>query len=339
MKVWDARPSYNSPARAQGVGHSVDDRGGVETQKDLLSVLSTLGTMAVVRLAFKLEDGANYLDLAKAMSITERRLIRQKQVFTIMGGHIADGALDATNGADTPIKISTAPNNFYTRNAVTRGFRAWKAMRAKALEASGDSAQHIVTKYADFKVRLDVGALSTYRTPIDAGSVAIPSGDWAYSSIDTENPGAPAQNLMIVGPHAAPTMYSLAQGWLGTRKALNRDPNMSDLDGDGLEDVETDLIATMFQDSTEDAIRLGKIESENDDQPFDKAQLMTNHTAYSATEPKNLQLQYFCNLKNDDLNLSIPGFQALCGLVRVDVGNDYSNPILILDVETKGWSF
>lgn len=41
MKVWDARPSYNSPARAQGVCHSVDDRGGVETQKDLLSVFYT----------------------------------------------------------------------------------------------------------------------------------------------------------------------------------------------------------------------------------------------------------------------------------------------------------
>jgi hypothetical protein len=339
MMVWDARPSYNSPARAQGVGHSVDDRGGVESQKDLLSVFSTLGTMAIVRLAFKLEDGVNYLDLARAMSITERRLIRQKQVFTVMGGHIADGNLNEVDGGDTSIKISTAPNNFYTRNAVTRGFRAWKAMRAKALEASGDGAQHIVTKYADFKVRLDVGALSYYRSPIDAGSQVIPPGEWAYSSIDTENPATPSQSLMIVGPHVPPTVYSLAQGWLGTRKALNRDPNMPDLDGDGLEDVETDLITTMFQDSTEDSIRLGKIETENDDQPFDKALLMTASNAYNSSEPRNLQLQYFCNLTNDDLNLSIPGFQALCGLVRVDVGNDYSNPILILDVETKGWSF
>lgn len=294
--------------------------------------------MAIVRLAFKLEDGANFLDLARAMSMTERRLIRQKQVFTIMGGHIADGSLDATSGADTPIKISTAPNNFYTRNAVTRGFRAWKAMRAKALEASGDSASHVVSKYADFKVRLDA-SLTDYRDPVDAGSQSIPAGDWTYSTIDTENPGTPSQYLIIVGPHVPPTKYSLAQGWLQTRKALNRDPNMPDLDGDGLEDIETDLISTMFQDSTEDAIRLGRIENENDDQPFDKVGLMTNISAWSSAEPKNLQLQYFCNLKNDDLNLSIPGFQALCGLVRVDVGNDYSNPILILDVETKGWSF
>jgi hypothetical protein len=41
------------------------------------------------------------------------------------------------------------------------------------------------------------------------------------------------------------------------------------------------------------------------------------------------------------LNASIPGFQALCGLVRVDVtnGDESADPILIIDVETKGWNF
>lgn len=87
--------------------------------------------MAIVRLMYKLNAGQNYIDLAQGMSITERRLIHQKQVFTVMGGMIVDDAID------TKVKISTAPNNFYTRNAVTRGFRAWKASRAKALEASG----------------------------------------------------------------------------------------------------------------------------------------------------------------------------------------------------------
>ena len=105
--------------------------------------------MAVVRLAYKLTSGqANIIDLARGLSVTERRLIHQKQVFTVMGGMIVD---DASN---TKLKISTAPNNFYTRNAVTRGFRAWKAMRAKALE--GDSTLK-TPKYSDFKVLLSSG--------------------------------------------------------------------------------------------------------------------------------------------------------------------------------------
>lgn len=293
--------------------------------------------MAIVRLAFKLQDGVNILDLAQAMSITERRMIHQKQVFTVMGGHLADGSLDSTTGTDTPIKISTAPNNFYTRNAVTRGFRAWKKSRAKALELSADNASEVVAKYSDFKVRLDATSTASYRLPVDAGTNTVTSGEWTYASLTPENPAVPAQNLMIVGPHFG-TNYSLAEGWLQTRATPLRDPVMPDLNGDGTQDIEVDLIATLFQDSTEDSTRLDQM-AYNDDTPYEVTSLMTTQTPHSTAEPNNLQLQYFCNLNNDDLNVSIPGFQALCGLVRVDVGNDYSNPILILDVDTKGWNF
>lgn len=293
--------------------------------------------MAIVRLAFKLEDGVNILDLARAMSITERRLIHQKQVFTVLGGHLADGNLDTTAGTDTPIKISTAPNNFYTRNAVTRGFRAWKKSRAKTLEAAGDGASQAVAKYSDFKVRLDFTSTSAYRLPCDASTQPISSGDWNYAEITPED-GSISRSLMIVGPQT-PTIYSLAEGWLQTRKNPLRDPQHLDLNADGVDDIKVDFLNTMFQDSIEDTARMEDIAEQNNDQPFDIDQLMTTQLAHSTNEPNNLQLQYFCNLNNDDLNVSIPGFQALCGLVRVDVGNDYSSPILILDVDTKGWNF
>lgn len=339
-----ARPYPASPARAQvRIDFSVDDRGGVESQKYLSSVVFTLGAMAIVRLAFKLTDGCNVIDLARAMSITERRMIHQKQVFTVMGGHLADGSLDSESGGDTPIKISTAPNNFYTRNAVSRGFRAWKKNRAKALEASGENAKEIVAKYSDFKVILDGSDYNTFRTPVDAATQTISSGEWLYSTIKSENPDVVETALMIVGPHTG-TRYSLAQGWLQTRANVLPEPQMPDLNSDGTLDYQVDLLATMFQDTIEDTDRLDAIANKNDRAPFNVAGLMTNGTngsgtPYSSSEPRNLQLQYFCNLKNDDLNVSIPGFQALCGLVRVDVGSDYSNPVLILDVETKGWNF
>jgi hypothetical protein len=299
--------------------------------------------MAIVRLAFKLEAGANILDLAHGLSLTERRMVRQKQVFTILGGHLADGgnppiADPATT--DTPIKISTAPNNFYTRNAVTRGFNAWKKSRAKALEASGDNASDLTAKYSDFKVRLDQTTSTLYRTPCDASSHPINSNEWQYATITSENPTVNDQSLMIVGQHhPGSNRYSLAEGWLGTRPRIIRDPSMPDLDADGVEDIEQDVISTMFQDSTEDTERLLKLTTQNDNAPFEVERLYTNHLAYSSNEPNNLQLQYFCDMSRNDLNVSIPGFQALCGLVRVDVGSYYSNPILILDVDTKGWAF
>lgn len=293
--------------------------------------------MAIVRLAYKLSDGVNIIDLARGMSLTERRLIHQKQVFTVLGGHLADGNLDSTNGGDTPIKISTAPNNFYTRNAVTRGFRAWKKSRAKALEAAGDSAGQIVAKYADFKVHLDFTSSTKHRLPVDGATTEITGGEWIYSQIEPED-GSGSQSLMIVGPHGT-GRYGLAKGWLQTRAKPVQDPQHSDLNSDGVDDLKVDFLNTMFQDTSEDSARLDKIAEYNNDQPYGVETLMTNLSVHSNDEPNNLQLQYFCNLNNDDLNVSIPGFQALCGMVRVDVGNDYSSPILILDVETKGWNF
>lgn len=285
--------------------------------------------MAIVRLTYKLNTGLNYIDLAQGMSITERRLIHQKQLFTVMGGMIVD---DATN---TKVKISTAPNNFYTRNAVTRGFRAWKASRAKALEASGDSASQIPAKYSDFKIYLDDGGASAYLNPFSAGSVEMTGGEWTRSTLIPEQ--GPGKTFKLVG-NGHGSQYCLAKGWLETRKSPLRDPQMPDLNSDGTEDVEVDFLATMFQDSAEDTQRLNQIEGINDDQPYPLTSLSTTQSAYSSSEPNNLQLQYIHHSSANELSHSVPGFQALCGLLRVDVTNG-TNPILCIDVETKGWNF
>jgi hypothetical protein len=288
--------------------------------------------MAVVRLAYKLSEGANYIDLAHGLSLTERRLIHQKQVFTIMGGMIVDDT------SSTLIKISTAPNNYYTRNAVTRGFRAWKRSRAKALEGSGDDA--VVAKYADFKVGLDNGSTSSYLRPFTAGSDQLNTNDWAYSTLQPEQ--GPAKSFMIVGGAHTGSKYSLAQGWLETRSVPQREPVTADLNSDGTADVEVDFIATMFQDTTEDTERLQDIRSQGDNQPYPMGSLMTTQEAYSATQPNNLQLQFIAHSGGkNEVNSMVPGFQALCGLIRIDVTNDseVADPFLIIDVETKGWNF
>ena len=293
--------------------------------------------MAIVRLAYRLNSGRNIIDLALGMSLTERRLIHQKQVFTVMGGMISDGGY--TVGSDMPIKISTAPNNFYTRNAVTRGFRAWKAMRKKALEA--DSSIITPAKYSDFKVHLDATGTALYRRPIDAGGNVIDYGEWEYADMTADSPDVATQELMIVGPHdGGNARYSLSKGWLETRPAPQvQQPNMPDIDGDGNEDINTDFLVNLFQDTNETTLRVDDIVDQNDFTPFQRLELMTTDAVYSENEPNNLQLQFFVDPKNDDLHCAVPGFQALCGLIRVDVGEDYSNPILVLDVDTKGWNF
>jgi hypothetical protein len=288
--------------------------------------------MAIVRLAYKLSEGANYLDLAQSLSLTERRLVHQKQVFTVMGGMIVD---DSTQ---TLVKISTAPNNFYTRNAVTRGFRAWKKSRAKALEASGDSADDITAKYADFKVYLDQGGGTPLR-PFNAGSQELTGGEWVFSKIVPEQ--GPAKGFMIVGRDHTASLYSLAKGWLETRPTPPSDPDMPDINSDGTEDFKVDFLNTMFQDTVEDSERMDRIRQIGDDAPYPYGTLMTTQSAYDSSSPRNLQLQFISHASQNEVNSSIPGFQALCGLVRIDVTNDtqVADPFLIIDVETKGWNF
>lgn len=285
--------------------------------------------MAVVRLAYKLNAGVNVIDLAHGMSITERRHIHQKSVFTVMGGMIVD---DATN---TKIKISTAPNNFYTRNAVTRGFRAWKAQRAKAL---GSETGVKAAKYASYRVKLDASVASTYLKPHSAGSVEATAGEWDYSDLTADQGGA-HKNLMIVGNADTSSLYCLSLGWLATRAAPQvQEPNMPDLNGDGNEDINTDFISTLFQDTNESTLRIDDVIDEGDGTPFARLELMTTQSAYSTSEPNNLQLQYIHHASANEVSNSVPGFQAICGLIRVDVTNG-SNPILLIDVDTKGWNF
>ena len=290
--------------------------------------------MAVVRLAYKLVSGqANVIDLARGLSLTERRLIHQKQVFTVMGGLLVDNkSPDSITG--TLIKMSTAPNNFYTRNAVTRGFRAWKAMRKKMLEADSSIT---TPKYSDFKVLLDNSNTNTYLNPHDAASTEMGDAEWEYSVISPEQ--GVDKSFMIVGRDHTASRYSLARGWLETRPVPNNvQPERADLNADGVEDVNVDFLATMFQDTTEGTDGLNLIVDENDKHPYKLDELMTTQSAFDAAEPRNLQLQYVHHSNVNELSHPVPGFQALCGLIRVDVTGG-SDPILILDVETKGWNF
>lgn len=269
------------------------------------------------------------IDLAHGMSITERRHIHQKQVFTVLGAMVVDDAIN------TKLKISTAPNNFYTRNAVTRGFRAWKAQRAKAL---GSETSVKPAKYASYRVKLDESVDGTYRRPFSAGSVEATAGEWDYSDL-TADAGGVTKQMMIVGDSDTASLYCLSLGWLSTRAAPQvQEPNMPDLNGDGNEDINTDFISTLFQDTNESTLRIDDVIDEGDGTPFARLELMTTQSAYSATEPNNLQLQFIHHSSANEMSHPVPGFQALCGLMRVDVTGG-SDPILIIDVDTKGWNF
>lgn len=285
--------------------------------------------MAVTRLAFQLADGSNYIDLAQQLSIYQRTMIRQKQVFTVLGGMIVDNAA----GSGAKYAVSTAPNTWYVKAAINRAFKAWKFSRNKLLEESAtDDATNLVTgKYADFKVYYNSGASSLYQNAIVTDNSAgtrkkFVASEWNYATM-TDEAGV-AKDLHILGNHTG-SRYGMLKGWLQTREIPNAlsEPDMPDLDGDSVPDVNVDFLSTLHGTQSAQSEKLTLLYDENDRSPFHTltplADLDSNHNSclqalgyVSATNPQSM----------------IPGFKALCGLIHVEVGSEATNPILFLDV-------
>ena len=83
--------------------------------------------MAISRMRFEFSsNGTYYIDLAKALSLQERRLHRQKNIYTVLGGYMKD--VDGSTA-----HFNTAPMTWPVKRSINRGFRLLKKMIAQTL--------------------------------------------------------------------------------------------------------------------------------------------------------------------------------------------------------------
>ena len=293
--------------------------------------------MAVSRLRFKSTGtGTKYIDLAKALTLQERRLHRQKQIYTVYGGYYVD-----SNGSR--IDLNVAPLNWVSKLAVNRAFKMWKKMTAMTLK---DASATSKSRYRDFKVYLNQGMGAAPLLPLDAAgnNLYATAGEWDYTTLVTADPEGPgggtpdAFDLQIVGPSVAGggggdnwNRVGIMQSWFDSR------PQPESTQPDNIPNV-SDPLMNLFD--TGDVIddRLTYINDENDQPPYDEATTFGNAAAYAATS--NLQRVSTAFTTSANAVVPIHGFQALCGLIQLEfAGNDPGAYELVLDVETKGESF
>ena len=281
-------------------------------------------------------NGTFYIDLWKALSLQERKLHRQKQICTVYGGYFVDG--DGQR-----IDINTAPLTWVTKRAVNRGFAMWRKMTAQALDDAGATSK---SKYRDFKVFLDNQMGISPLLPVDAGSNNLYTstiGEWDFSTLTSADPdgpgGTPADqyDLMICGPHTGAdpnwTRIGLVQSWVDSRPApQNFDPtNIPNVN---------DPLVNLFDEGDVLDDKLSIINLEGDSAPYDELTMFGMAAASGGSN--NLQRQSTAQpTANTTLVAPIHGFQALCGLIQVQVGTDGASNDweLVLDVETKGEKF
>ena len=292
--------------------------------------------MAISRMRFRAaNNGTYYIDLAKALSLQERKMHRQKMIYTVYGGYFVDSQ-------GNRIDINTAPMTWVSKRAVNRGFAMWRKMTAKALDDAGATSK---SKYRDFKVLLDNQMGSSPLVPLDASNNNLYSvaPEWDYSTLTSGDPDGPGgtppdqYELQIVGPHTGAdpnwTRVGLIDSWYHSR------PSPQTHDPKNIADT-TDPLVNLFDDGDVLDDRLNIIGAEGDAPPYDEDAMFGN--AAAAGGSNNLQRQSTAQpTANTQLVAPIHGFQALCGLVQVVVGNDSASNAweLVLDVETKGEKF
>lgn len=300
--------------------------------------------MPVSRMRFTFaSNGTYYIDLAKALSLQERRLHRQKQIYTVLGGYMKDQEGSTAH-------FNTAPLTWPVKRSINRGFRLWKKMIAETL-GNTDGVQS--GKWNDFKVYLD-NQQGNPKVPVDASGQAITAGEWDYSTLTTADPSETAAGvtldpdafeLAIVGPHSGAAQeegningwsrVSLIQSWVDSRGipvSSSGDP----VHNNHLE-VNRDPLNNLFDAGDVDDDRLNIINSEGDLPPYHRADMFGQ--SQSAGNSNNLQRMSSAQTSGANPIAMVMGFQALCGLVQVVVSGSSTNMELVLDVDTQGVKF
>lgn len=290
--------------------------------------------MAVMRLRFT-GNGSDrfYIDLAREISIAQRRMARQKQTFTVLGGYWKD-----QDGSTA--HFNTAPLTWVNKRAVNRGFRIWRKMIAKTL-ANSDGAQ--TGKYNDFKVYLNRYHFeSNQLSAVDSAGNLLgdAKGEWDYSTLTSEDPETGVEpdqfELMIVGNTSTNgpgdhSRVSLTKSWFESRPEVKSDdPQMPAA-------ASTDPLANLFDAGDVDDDRLDIIMVEGDQAPYDE----NTAWGYSTVSGETANLQRVSSAQSSQSNPVVPvhGFQALCGLVQLDVSQASSAWELVLDIECNGVGF
>jgi len=280
-------------------------------------------------------NGTMYIDLAKALSLQNRKLHRQKMTYTVYGGYYVD-----SQGSRCDINV--APNTWPVKRAINRGFALWRKMTARTLS---DMQGAGTGSYSDFKILLNENMyLNAPILPKDSAGNALNElgGDpeWDYATLTTEDPDGPGGtspdqfDLHIVGPHTGSdpnwARIGLLTSWVNSRaKPDSANPDLP-------AGFSTDPLNNLFDSGDVQDDRLTVIASENDAAPYDEDTMFGNAAPVGTLS--NLQRVSSSITTTANAITPVYGFEAICGLLQVDItaGTAWE---LVLDVESEGVKF
>ena len=273
-------------------------------------------------------ETSHYIDLARDLSMVNRRLYRQGKVY-----QIANISITSRNTVDGLASFSTAPDTWITRAAWQRGFEMWNKMQAKVLDQPGQKSRK--GRYNDYKVFLTDAMRTTFTVntrprPIDNGNNLATVGDWFYSkyhSPDGANNGTDEYQAHLLGGHAAGAggndtyaSIGLIKSYAEARATVSKTPNF-DTDGDD------DPLLNLFDDGTQRDEVASDLVAFGDEPPYALTDGNDNsigdlYPGANANLPKPMVNRLAGIGQQGGTSaptVMLPGFTAMCGLIEVEL--------------------
>ena len=260
-----------------------------------------------------------YIDLAKALSMVNRRAYRQGLYYYV-------ASVEFSNGSEAYCQVNTLPRYLDDKTGLGPWVQDWSKMNRIAA-ADG----HPYPKYHDFKTQMVNGASITDPgygdIDSDGGGTGIAdvytADDWVTSDFVTDDPpGSDPEDVDTFSSHMLGGHAGSAGSWtsIGLIRSLNDtwayqpDEGVPTLDAGG--DADTDPLANMFDaGDSHDDIRLN-LDQDNDEPPYDHNTM----TGASSAEETVIKAILRTGVGAGALARA-PGFCAPLGLLQVNVSD------------------
>lgn len=274
-------------------------------------------------------ETSHYVDLARDLSVVNRRLMRSGRVY-----HIKKISVVSSNtpniGPDNPIgqqgriSASVIPLSWVARQAWKRGFQTWQKMNSEAMHANLKSVQGT---WADFKVYMHSGQTThTLLTPKDNGGNSYSVGEWTYSKYVSPDgtTGADEFGAWMLGAHSgsvgAWTNIGLIKSYAESRATVQ--------DGSPFvpSNLSDDPLVNVFDYGTTVDEVLDNVEGDNDQAPY-------NIYTYPGEDGNGPQPMVVQDTTLVDGRAIMSGFEAMLGLVEFEIKSPLVNDVYSVLVE------
>ena len=266
-------------------------------------------------------ETSHFIDLAKDLSMVNRRLYRQGRDYHVK--KITVVSSNTPNGGNR-VSASVIPGGWVSRQAWKRGFNVWNLMDKNASE---NIAGDIRGTWSDFKVYMTNDMRGgTKLTPKDNGGSAYSIDEWRYTDYVSPDGTTSADSFEIymMGNHngsaGAWNAVSLIKSYGESRATVQPgDPNVPSTASD-------DPLVNIFDDGTQVDEVLNLMEASNDFPPYD----ITNYVGADGNGPKPMVAQDSTIV---DGRAILGGFSALCGLIELETTSTVASDVFSVLVE------